>query len=133
MCLPDVFSIRNTSSSHYLEPIVHEIKVSRPDLLGDLKVMEKRRAYLNVGGQCWYVLGTDTKGRPIGDASEIPAECGVLIAWGDKLDVARVAPKRSSSDLPFSLWMALAKATPLLREDEEYLYLGGDSRQIGED
>ena len=37
MCQPDVFSIRNSSRQEYLEPIVHEIKVSRADLLGDLK------------------------------------------------------------------------------------------------
>jgi hypothetical protein len=36
MCNPDVFSIRNSSRQDYLEPIVHEIKVTRADLLGDL-------------------------------------------------------------------------------------------------
>jgi hypothetical protein len=35
ICKPDVFSIRNSSRPDYLEPIVHEIKVSRADLLGD--------------------------------------------------------------------------------------------------
>jgi hypothetical protein len=65
-CLPDVFSIRNSSVEKYLEPVVHEIKVNRADLLGDLKRPEKRQAYLDVGGQCWYVLGLDAKGRPIG-------------------------------------------------------------------
>lgn len=57
MCQPDVFSIRNSSRQDCLEPVVHEIKVSRADLLGDLKRPEKRGAYLDVGGQCWYVLG----------------------------------------------------------------------------
>ena len=33
MCQPDVFSIRNSSRQDYLEPVVHEIKVSRADLL----------------------------------------------------------------------------------------------------
>ena len=74
--MPDVFSIRNTSRPQYLEPIVHEIKVSRADLLGDLKRPEKRAAYLEVGGQCWYVLGQDKKGRPIAKPDEIPIECG---------------------------------------------------------
>jgi len=32
MCIPDVFSIRNSTVQRYLEPIVHEIKVSRADL-----------------------------------------------------------------------------------------------------
>jgi hypothetical protein len=47
---PDVFSIRNTSVQEYVEPIVHEIKVNRSDLLGDLKRPEKRAAYLDLGG-----------------------------------------------------------------------------------
>lgn len=113
ICMPDVFSIRNTSVAHYLEPVVHEIKVSRADLLGDLKFADKRESYLNVGGQCWYVLGRDSKGRPIAEADEVPAECGVLICDGERLEVARYAPKRAAADLPFSVWMALAKTTPL--------------------
>jgi hypothetical protein len=109
---PDVFSIRNTSVQAYLEPIVHEIKVSRADLLGDLKKMEKRSAYLEVGGQCWYVLGCDAKGKPIADESEIPIECGVMVSEGDKLEVLRTAPKRPANGLPFAVWMALAKTVP---------------------
>lgn len=113
MCMPDVFSIRNTTVAAYLEPIVHEIKVNRSDLLGDLKSEDKRAAYLDAGGQCWYVLGCDAKGRPIGEEHEIPQACGVMIAEGDRLRVARNAPKRSIPDLPFAMWMALAKATPM--------------------
>jgi hypothetical protein len=30
---PDVFSIRNTSVANYVDPIVHEVKVRRADLL----------------------------------------------------------------------------------------------------
>ena len=44
-CMPDVFSIRNFSVQAYLEPVVHEIKANRADLLGDLKRPEKRAAY----------------------------------------------------------------------------------------
>jgi hypothetical protein len=117
MCRPDVFSIRNTTVASYLEPIVHEIKVSRADLLGDLKSEDKRNSYLDVGGQCWYVLGCDSKGRPIGQAEDVPPECGVLIAEPDGLQVARNAAKRVSRDLPFAIWMALAKATPLNSSD----------------
>ena len=113
MCRPDVFSIRNTTVASYLEPIVHEIKVSRADLLGDLKCKDKRDSYIDVGGQCWYVLGCDSKGRPIGHADDVPEECGVLIAEPDRLHVARNAAKRASRDLPFAIWMALAKAVPL--------------------
>ena len=114
-CMPDVFSIRNTSVERYLEPVVHEIKVSRADLLGDLKQPDKRQAYLDVGGQCWYVLGLDSKGRPVGKADEIPTECGVMVVGPDGVDVLRPAPKRPSVKLPFQVWMALAKAAPVGR------------------
>jgi hypothetical protein len=107
MCQPDVFSIRNSSRQEYLEPIVHEIKVSRADLLGDLKRPDKRAAYLDVGGQCWYVLGCDRSGH-----NEIPVECGVMICENDKLEVMRMAPRKEAKNLPFLVWMALAKATP---------------------
>ncbi|WP_251140686.1 hypothetical protein [Rhodoferax sp. U11-2br] len=113
MCQPDVFSIRNSSRQEYLEPIVHEIKVSRADLLGDIKRLDKRSAYLDVGGQCWYVLGCDRSGYPIAKANEIPLECGVMVFQNSQLEVLRMAPKRTVSQLPFAVWMALAKATPV--------------------
>jgi hypothetical protein len=113
MCIPDVFSIRKTTRQDYLEPIVHEIKVNRADLLGDLKRPEKRQAYLDVGGQCWYVLGCNAKGKPIAEAQEIPAECGVMVFRDGTLEVMRMAPKRARAALPFSAWMALAKTTPV--------------------
>jgi hypothetical protein len=113
ICMPDVFSIRNTTVAGYLEPVVHEIKVSRADLLGDLKSQDKRDSYLNVGGQCWYVLGCDSKGRPIAKPEEIPDECGVMLWAAERLEVIRNAPKRAIADLPFSMWMALAKSTSL--------------------
>jgi hypothetical protein len=116
-CMPDVFSIRNSSVQAYLEPVVHEIKVSRADLLGDLKRPEKRQAYLELGGQCWYVLGRDAKDRPIADPDEVPPECGVMQVVGGTVEVLRAAPKRQFHQLPFGVWMTLAKATPL-RPDE---------------
>ena len=115
---PDVFSIRNTSVEAYLEPIVHEIKVSRADLLGDLKKPNKRAAYLGLGGECWYVLGQTAKGKPIAQPDEIPLECGVMLLEGDqgeRLVVARPAPRKPMARMPFHLWMALAKATPVAR------------------
>jgi hypothetical protein len=116
MCIPDVFSIRNTTRQDYLEPIVHEIKVNRADLLGDLKRPEKRQAYLDVGGQCWYVLGCNAKGKPIAETDEVPTECGVMVSREGVLEVARMAPKRVREALPFSAWMALAKSTPVKPE-----------------
>lgn len=123
MVRPDVFSIRNTSVETYVEPVVHEIKVRRSDLLGDLRRPEKRGAYLDLGGECWYVLGCDAKGRPIAAADEVPPECGVMQVEGQRLVVARAAPRRPRQTLPFGVWVALAKATPVagLRDDEQGL------------
>ena len=127
MVRPDVFSIRNTSVQEYVDPVVHEIKVHRSDLLGDLRRPEKRAAYLDLGGECWYVLGCDAKGRPIGSADEVPAECGVMLVENQRLVVARAAPRQARQQLPFGVWLALAKATPVagLRDDDQAL-LGCD-------
>jgi hypothetical protein len=116
---PDVFSIRNTSVEAYAQPVVHEVKVSRADLLSDLRKPDKRAAYLDLGGECWYVLGTDAKGRAIAEPEEVPAECGVLVVQGDRLVVARAAAHRAQPRLPFGVWMALAKAQPVPGFDEE--------------
>lgn len=125
MVKPDVFSIRNTSVAAYVEPIVHEIKVHRSDLLGDLRKPEKRAAYLDLGGECWYVLGADAKGRPIASPDEVPAECGVMLMENQRLVVARSAPRRVRQDLPFGVWLALAKATPIAG------IAGDDQPQLG--
>ena len=116
---PDVFSIRNTSVEAYAQPIVHEVKVNRADLLSDLRKPDKRAAYLDLGGECWYVLGCDAKGLPIGEPDEIPSECGVLIAQEGRLVVARSAVHRALPRLPFAVWLALAKAQPVAGFDEE--------------
>ena len=109
---PDVFSIRHTSVETYVEPIVHEIKVRRSDLLADLRQEAKRAAYRDLG-ECWYVLGSDARGRPIAGPDEVPADCGVLVVEGEKLSVARPAVRPARAGLPFGVWMALAKATPV--------------------
>ena len=112
IAMPDVFSIRYTSVPTYVDPIVHEVKVRRSDLLSDLRNEAKRAAYLDLG-ECWYVLGCDARGRSIGEADEIPPECGVMVVEGTRLVVARAAPRKQRSGLPFGVWMSLAKATPL--------------------
>lgn len=113
MARPDVFSIRNTSVEAYAHPIVHEVKVSRADLLGDLRKPDKRAAYLDLGGECWYVLGNDAKGRCIAKPEEIPVECGVMVLEGERLVVARAAVHRAFERIPFAVWLALAKAQPI--------------------
>ena len=89
IAMPDVFSIRHTTVEAYLEPIVHEVKVQRSDLLADLRRATKREAYLQLGGECWYVVKDG-----IAEPDEIPLECGVLVADAGGLTVARPAPRR---------------------------------------
>ena len=125
MAMPDVFSVRHTTVEAYLEPIVHEIKVQRSDLLSDLRSSPKRAAYLQLSSECWYVI-REGIARP----EEIPPECGVLVATETALDVARPAPKRAMQ-MPFGLWMALARAAPLegWRLEEAQAHLG-DTRGL---
>lgn len=114
MAMPDVYSIRHTTVEDYVEPIVHEVKVRRADLLADLKRPAKGEAYRALASQCWYVLRAG-----IGSADEIPPVYGVMQAHpagGDgagfgALEVLRPAPRRAFR-LPFAVWMALARATP---------------------
>jgi len=116
---PDVFSIRNTSVEAYAQPVVHEVKVSRADLLGDLRKPDKRAAYLDLGGECWYVLGNDARGRCIASPDEVPEACGVLVLEGDRLAVARAAAHRPVQRIPFAVWLALAKAQPMAGFDDD--------------
>ncbi len=128
MAMPDVFSIRHTTVEAYVEPIVHEVKVQRSDLLSDLRRPDKRAAYADLGGECWYVIR-----EGIARADEIPPECGVLVASGDGLDVARRAPRRAAR-MTLAIWMALARATPLAgwRDDEAQGHLGDPAAPTGE-
>lgn len=118
MAMPDVFSIRRSTVEAWLQPVVHEIKVRRADLLADLKNPDKRAAYLDLGGECWYVLGTDARGRAIGTPDDVPPECGVMLAEGARLSVARPAPRRAVERLPLAVWLELAQRTPWRDEDE---------------
>lgn len=101
---PDVFSIRHTTREDLVEPVVHEIKVRRSDLLSDLRHEAKREAYRRLSSQCWYVIQAG-----IGRADEIPAEYGVMAAHPGALEVLRPAPRRPMR-LGFMTWMALARA-----------------------
>ena len=117
---PDVFSVRNTTVEDYLEPVVHEIKVRRADLLGDLRRPAKGEAYRQMARECWYVLA-----EGIGDASDVPEDYGVMVEHGDVLEVLRPAPRRTLR-LPFATWMALARATPEPPEEPAQRALGDD-------
>lgn len=129
MAMPDVFSIRHTTVEAYVEPIVHEVKVQRSDLLSDLRKPDKRAAYAELGGECWYVI-REGIARP----DEIPPECGVLVSNEAGLEVARAAPRRAAR-MTLAIWMALARATPLdgwRFEEEAQTHLGDASTQTGD-
>lgn len=131
MAVPDVYSVRHTSVAGYLQPEVHEVKVRRADLLSDLRQAHKRAAYLGMAGACWYVLA-----EGVGEAADVPDTCGVLRAQRSPaggfgaLELLRPAPTRAmpfEAGLPFAVWMALARATPLAAPDD-----GEWQRQLGE-
>ena len=129
LVMPDVFSIRYTTVEDHVEPIVHEIKVSRADLLSDLRHAEKGAAYAVLSSQCWYVLR-----EGIGEPEELPDAYGVMLAGRDALRVVRPAPRRPMK-LPFMVWMSLARSTAelslgqatqgLLGEDADTVLPGG--------
>jgi len=115
---PDLFSVRNTSVEAYLHPLVHEVKFSRADLLSDLRHAAKRQAYQWLCSEVYYVF-------PAGVAQpmEIPAQFGIWVLHGtleegtfELLRPARHQPCKLQFKLPFAVWLALAKATPLRSE-----------------
>jgi hypothetical protein len=113
IAMPDVYSIRHTTVEDYVEPVAHEIKVRRADLLADLRRPAKGEAYRWLSGECWYVIR-----EGIAQPQEIPQAYGVMLARPDgALDVARPAPRRGLR-LPFAVWMALARATPEPLDDD---------------
>lgn len=116
MARPDLFSVRNTSVEAYLQPMVHEIKFSRADLLSDLRHAAKRQAYEWLCESCYYVFPAHIA-RP----EEIPLRFGVWVLHGgvddghfELLRPARHAPCK----LPFAVWMELCKASPLRSASE---------------
>jgi hypothetical protein len=113
---PDLFSVRNTSVDTYLQPMVHEVKSSRADLLSDLRLAAKREAYRWLCSECHYVFPAAVA-RP----EEIPEPFGVWVHHGDleegrfeRLRAARHAP----CTLPFAVWMSLARSAPMRGEGE---------------
>ena len=123
VAMPDVYSIRHTSRADRVEPVVHEIKVQRADLLADLRRPAKGEAYRQMASECWYVLKAG-----IGSPSDIPEVYGVMQdGTAGVLEVLRPAPRRAMK-LPFAAWMALARAAPVAghEDDPPQQLLGGE-------
>ena len=108
---PDLFSVRRTSNPAYLQPMVHEVKVSRADLFSDLRNKAKRASYQWLCSECYYVFPAG-----MAEPKELPEELGVWVmhsdADGSRLEMLRPA-RHAPCTLPFDVWMALAQATPL--------------------
>lgn len=102
-CRPDVYSIRNTTLLKHARPVIHEVKVSRADLLSDVNNTAKRSAYQALSSEFFYVMPAG-----LADLSEVPFDCGVLYAQDGKLMVGRPAEHRPV--MPgFGEWMAIAR------------------------
>lgn len=116
MARPDLFSVRNTSVPAYLQPMVHEVKASRADLLSDLRHDAKRQAYQWLCEECYYVFPAG-----IAEPEEIPEHFGIWVLHGSvedgRFELLRPA-RHNRCTLPFSVWMALCKATPLRSDDD---------------
>ena len=121
---PDVFSVRHTSVEAYLQPMVHEVKVSRADLLSDFRHAAKRESYRWLSCESYYVFPAG-----VAEPDEVPPEFGVWVMNGTvesgTLELVRPA-RHAACKLPFAVWMALAKATPMRMEGEAV------QRQLGE-
>ena len=128
VAMPDVYSIRHTSRADRVAPVAHEIKVQRADLLADLRRPAKGEAYRWLSSECWYVIR-----EGIAQPQEIPEVYGVMLAQpGGALAVARPAPRRAF-ELPFGVWMALARATPERLDDDAQQALGhGEAEPDGD-
>ena len=130
MARPDVFSVRRTSVEAYLQPMVHEVKVSRADLLSDLRHAAKRESYQWLSCETYYVLPAG-----VAEPHEIPEAFGVWLLNGPidsgTLDLARPA-RHAPCKLPFPVWMALAKATPAGMDGEAVQRELGDTEAAGE-
>lgn len=119
---PDVYSIRPSPVPAYQLPLVHEIKVRRADLLGELRHPTKRACYLALAAELYYVF-PDGLAAP----SELPPECGVIVLRCDGLLETRRQAQRQPHLLSTLEWLELARATPLRCEEELQLRLGDEN------
>ena len=129
MARPDVFSVRRTSVEDYLQPMVHEVKVSRADLLSDLRHAAKRESYQWLSCETYYVLPAC-----VAEPHEIPEAFGVWLLNGPidsgTLDLAVLpdtcrASCRSRCGWP---WQRRRPPAWMTRPGSESLRIAGDGR-----
>ncbi|RJS95241.1 hypothetical protein [Salinisphaera sp. Q1T1-3] len=112
-CRPDVLSLVPGLRADHLVPQVHEIKVRRSDLLGELRHAKIER-YRELAAGIYFVLADD-----IADVSEIPDAYGVAFHHPNHgYRIARSAPI-GDYQLETRHWMALAKARPFAEPPPE--------------
>jgi hypothetical protein len=111
-CKPDVFSLTRSLRPDHLAPQVHEVKVRRSDLLGELRSGKIER-YRELAAEVFFVIV-----EGIATVDEIPAEYGVIV-WRDDggYTFARAAQKRDYN-LETRHWMAMARARPFMADDD---------------
>lgn len=116
---PDLFSLRDVVYSEHLHPVIHEIKVRRADLLGDLRDAGKRAGYQALSAAFYYVIA-----EGIAEPAEIPADCGVIVATRDGLVPAR-RPTPRVAQLSAAQWLSIARraALPADPDDDPQLRL----------
>lgn len=112
IAMPDVLSIRRTTSIEALAPVAYEVKARRADLLGDLRNPAKRAGYREVSGEFYYVIA-----EGIGDADDVPADCGLIIAGAAGFAIARPSPAAPVS-WSFAHWMSIVLTERHRGEDE---------------
>lgn len=116
---PDVYSIRPSPVPAYQLPVIHEIKVRRADLLGELRHPSKRLSYQALAAELYYVFPDG-----LAEPAEIPAECGVTVLRADGQLETRRQAQRQPRLLSTLEWLELARATPLRCEEDLQLQLG---------
>lgn len=116
-CKPDVFSLTRSLRPDHLMPQVHEVKVQRSDLLGELR-SNKTARYHELAAQLFFVIR-----EGIAEPDEIPADYGVVV-WRKQAGytVARPAPLRAC-ELQTRHWIALAKARPFVADTDPVQYV----------
>ncbi len=119
MSRPDLFSLRDVVYSEHLHPVIHEVKVRRADLLGDLRDAVKRAGYQALSAAFYYVIA-----EGIAEPAEIPADCGLVVATRDGLVPAR-RPTPRVAQLSAAQWLSIARraALPADPDDDPQLQL----------
>lgn len=99
---PDVFSLAATYDEKRINPCVYEVKVSRADFRADVARPEKRGGYSQIAEIVYYVA-------PSGmiEASEVPAECGLLVETQVGRFVVVKRPKKRRVELTVHQFMNL--------------------------